>query len=87
MLRLYVAGDAPNSQLALQRLKEFCAEHLADQHQLEIVDIIRQPDRALADHVLLTPTLVKLEPAPVRTIVGNLSESAVLLRALGLGSR
>lgn len=85
-LRLYIAGDAPNSQLALERLREFCATHLADRHQLEIVDVIREPERALADRVLLTPTLLKLTPAPVRRIIGNLSEPAVLARAIGVGS-
>ena len=83
-LRLYVAGDAPNSQIAVERLRAFCAAHLADEYRLEIVDIIREPGRALADRVLLTPTLVKLEPAPVRTIIGNLSESEVLARVLGV---
>ncbi len=85
-LRLYVAGDAPNSQLAVERLQAFCAEHLADQYQLEVVDVIREPGRALTDRVLLTPTLVKLAPAPVRTIIGNLGEPVVLARALGVGS-
>lgn len=85
-LRLYVAGDAPNSQLALQRLQEFCRAHLEGRYQLEIVDVIRQPERALADRVLLTPMLLRVKPAPVRTIIGNLSETAALARALGVGS-
>lgn len=85
LLRLYVAGDGPNSELALLRLQEFCTEHLGDRYQLEIVDVIREPGRALADRVLLTPTLVRVSPAPERTIIGNLSESAVLARALGVG--
>lgn len=83
-LRLYVAGDAPNSQLAVQRLQAFCTEHLANRHSLEIVDIIREPGRALADRVLLTPTLVKLAPAPVRTVIGNLGDADVLAQALGV---
>lgn len=85
-LRLYVAGDAQNSLLAVARLREFCAAHLANRYQLEIVDVIHEPGRALRDRVLLTPTLVKLSPAPVRRIIGNLNEPAALARALGVGS-
>lgn len=84
-LRLYVAGDSPNSALAIARLQEFCAAHLADRYRLEIVDVIREPARAAADQVLLTPTLVKLSPAPRRTLIGNLGEPEVLARALGAG--
>lgn len=84
VLRLYVAGDAANSELAVQRLRAFCAEHLPDRCELEVVDIIREPGRALADRILLTPTLVRLAPAPVRTIIGNLSDPAQLATVLGV---
>lgn len=83
-LRLYVAGDGPNSQLALQRLQAFCAAHLANRYHLEVVDVIKDPARALQDQVLLTPTLVKLEPAPVQTVIGNLREPELLARVLGV---
>lgn len=83
-LRLYVVGDAPNSTLALSNLSAFCRTYLPDQHEIEVVDVFRQPKRALVDNILMTPTLVKLGPAPVRRIVGTLSQAQQLLQALGL---
>jgi circadian clock protein KaiB len=82
--RLYVAGDAPNSLLAVANLRAICREFLAERHEIEIVDVLREPKRVLADDILLTPALVKLSPAPVRKIVGNLSQREPVLQALGL---
>lgn len=85
LLRLYVAGQLPNSQRALANLTTFCQRHLHDRHRIEVVDVLAHPDRALKDRVLLTPTLVILEPLPSRTLVGDLSETAALEQALAGG--
>jgi circadian clock protein KaiB len=82
--RLYVAGDAPNSVRAVANLRALCLEHLPDRHEIEVVDVLREPHRALADGVMLTPMLVKLLPAPQREIVGSLSHTHVILNSLGL---
>jgi circadian clock protein KaiB len=84
--RLYVAGDAPNSAQALANITAFCRMHLADRHELEVVNVFREPKRALTDGVFMTPTLVKVSPAPSRTVVGTLSDPGPLLRAFGLSS-
>ncbi len=82
--RLYVAGDCPNSIEAEFNLRTFCHAHLPEQHEIEIVDTLRTPERALADGVLLTPMLVKLSPAPSLKIVGRLNSFAPLLVSLEL---
>lgn len=82
--RLYVAGDSLNSAQALANLTALCRAHLPDRHEIEIVDVFRQPRRALADGILMTPTLLKLAPAPLRTLVGTLSQTQSVLLALGL---
>lgn len=82
---LYVAGDAPNSTAAIANLKALCRDHLPNRHQIEIVDVFLDPHRALVDEVFLTPTLVRLAPKPIRKIIGTLSRTEVVLRALGLG--
>ena len=82
--RLYVAGDAHNSTQALANIKSLCKAHLALRHQIEIVNVFREPERALADGIFMTPTLVKIAPAPVQRIVGTLSQRQTLLIALGL---
>lgn len=82
--RLYVAGDGPNSAQAVANLDAICREHLAERHEIEVVDVLREPQRALSDLVMLTPLLVKLSPEPIRKITGTLSQREPVLRALGL---
>jgi len=82
--RLYVAGDTNNSVQAVANLTSICRAHLPDRHEIEIVDVFRNPKRALTDGIFMTPTLVKLAPSPARRIVGTLSQTVPLLHALGL---
>ncbi len=82
-LRLYVAGNAPNSLRAIENLRAFCADTLCDAHELEIVDLLKEPARALADGIIVTPTLLKLSPLPARRVIGNLSDAAKLKSSLG----
>jgi circadian clock protein KaiB len=82
--RLYVAGNSSNSAQAKANLQAFCSEHLPERHQIEIVDVLVEPKRALTDGVLLTPTLVKVSPDPIRKIIGTLTQRPSLMAALGL---
>jgi circadian clock protein KaiB len=81
---LYVAGDTQNSALAVANLNVLCRNHLLDRHEIEIVDVFREPKRALAEGIFMTPTLVRLMPAPVKKIVGTLNQMETVLRTLGL---
>jgi len=82
--RLYVAGTTHNSTRASANLSSFCATHLPDRHEIEVVDVLREPKRAMADSVFMTPTLIKLDPAPDRRLIGTLSHTQLLLETLGL---
>ena len=82
--RLYVAGDAANSAQAIANLYALCRTYLPGRYKVEIVDAFRHPGRALADSIFMTPTLLKLAPAPPRRIVGTLSQIEPVLQALGL---
>lgn len=84
VLRLYIAGGAPNSLQAIANLEIICAEYLKEGHRLEIVDILDDPRRAMADGVIVTPSLTKLSPLPTAQIVGSLSDKKRVLLALGL---
>ncbi len=84
VLRLYVAGGAPNSMQAIANLEAICAEYLKDGHRLEVVDVLQDPRRAMAEGVLVTPSLTKLSPQPITQVVGNLSDKMRVLLALGL---
>ena len=83
-LRLFVADNAPNSAQAIANLDAFRLTHAPDCCEIEIVDVFREPKRALADGIFMTPTLVVLSPLPVRRIVGTLSHAPTLLLALGV---
>lgn len=82
--RLYVAGDALNSAQALTNLTALCRAHLRERHIIEVIDVFKDPQRALTDGIFMTPTLLKLSPAPVRKIVGTLSQVQPILQVLGL---
>jgi circadian clock protein KaiB len=85
VLRLYITGDAPNSVRARSNLAAITNERLAGrEHTIEEIDVLKDPRRALADNILVTPTLVRLKPDPERRIVGNLSEREKVVAALGL---
>lgn len=75
ILRLYVAGQTPKSVAALRNLKRFCAEHLSDRYQIEVIDLIESPQRAAEDQILAIPTLVRRLPKPLRKIIGDLSQT------------
>jgi circadian clock protein KaiB len=84
--RLYVAGDVQNSAQAIANLTAFCKEHLPGHHQIEIVDVFKEPKRAMSEGIFMTPTLVKLAPAPTGRIIGTLSQIPAMLQVIGLAS-
>lgn len=84
--RLYVAGDAPNSLQARANLTQICETYLPDRHEIEIVDVLADPKRALRELILITPTLVTDSPYPGHRIVGTLSNTEPILQILGLGA-
>lgn len=84
--RLYVADDALNSAQAQANLTALCRTYLADRCEVDLVDVFKEPKRALLDGIFMTPTLIRLAPLPVRRIVGTLSQTAVVLRALDVDS-
>jgi circadian clock protein KaiB len=87
LLRLYIAAETPNSIRAIANLKVICREFCGDCCKVEVVDILKEPLRALGEGVLVTPTLIKLSPPPVQKIVGDLSEKFTVALALGLEGR
>jgi circadian clock protein KaiB len=82
LLRLYVAGNAPNSLRAVANAKAICEEYLTSRYDLEIVDLLKHPNRALKDGIIVTPTLLRLRPLPVQRVIGNLSDTNQVLLTL-----
>jgi len=83
-LRLYVAGQTPKSLKAFANLKQICEEHLAGKYQIEIIDLLVNPQLARGDQILAIPTLVRKLPEPVRKIIGDLSDTERVLVGLDL---
>jgi circadian clock protein KaiB len=82
--RLYVADRTPNSALAMANLTALCRTHLPGRYEIEIVDVLRKPERAIADGVFMTPALVKITPSPIIRLTGTLTRTQATLQALGL---
>ena len=82
--RLYVAGSAENSLAAVANLRDICERYLPARHDVELIDVLLEPMRALADGVFMTPMLVKWAPSPMRKILGSLSETKTVLQSLDL---
>jgi len=86
-LRLYVAGQSPKSLAALANLKELCEIHLAGQYRIEVIDLVKKPQRARDDQIIAIPTLVRRLPQPVRKIIGDLCDRRQTLIGLELSEK
>ena len=83
-LRLYVAGNTPNSIAAFANLKEICEKHLGGKYEIEVIDLLRNPQLAAGDQIIAVPTLVRRLPYPVKKIIGDLSNQERVLVGLEL---
>ena len=83
-LRLYVAGQTPKSVRAFDNLKAMCEEHLKGRYEIEVIDLRKNPQLARGDQIVAIPTLVRKLPLPLRTIIGDLSNSILLLVGMDL---
>jgi len=82
-LRLYVAGESPNSRRAIMNLKRILVEHFENRFDLEIIDALGNPLKPIHDGILLTPTLIRLDAEPPVSIFGDLSDTEQVLLLLG----
>ena len=87
LLRLYVAGQTPKSILAFRNLKQICEEHLHGRYEIEVIDLIENPQLAQGDQILAVPTLVRRLPEPIKKIIGDLSNTDRVLVGLDLQVR
>jgi circadian clock protein KaiB len=85
-LRLYVAGQTPKSLTAFANLKMICETHLKGRYDIEIIDLLAQPQLSKGDQILAIPTMVRKLPQPVRKIIGDLSDTERVLVGLDLRS-
>lgn len=87
LLRLYIAGQSARSAAALANLESICEEHLAGRYQIEVIDLLKQPQLARGDQIIAVPTLVRRLPPPMKRIIGDLSSEHSVLVGLDLRPR
>jgi circadian clock protein KaiB len=87
LLRLFVTGTTPKSMRAIANIKSICEEHLKGRYQLEIIDLYKCPKLAKGERIVAVPTLVKQLPAPIRKLVGELSDREKVLFGLDITAR
>jgi len=83
-LRLYVAGQTPNSITAMANLKKICEDQLRGKYRIEVIDLLEKPQLAKGDQIIAIPTLVRRLPPPVKKIIGNLSKAESVVVGLDL---
>lgn len=86
-LRLYVAGQTPKSLRAFANLRRICEEHLGNRYEIEVLDLLENPQLAAGDQILAIPTLVRRLPPPITRIIGDLSDTERVLVGLDLRER
>jgi circadian clock protein KaiB len=85
-LRLYVAGQTRKSITAFANLKKICDEHLAGKYQIEVIDLLKNPQLAKGDQIIALPTLVRKLPEPIKKIIGDLANTERVLVGLDIRS-
>jgi len=83
-LCLYVAGKTQKSNNAIENLKKYCENELKDQYTIEIIDLLEHLHLAEGEQIIAVPTLIKKLPAPMRVLVGDLSDKTKVLVGLNL---
>jgi circadian clock protein KaiB len=81
-LRLYVAGTSLRSTRAVQNAREICDAHLPGGYDLEVIDLLQQPERAKEDQIIAVPVLIKRTPLPLKRILGDLTDRASVIACL-----
>jgi len=84
LLRLYIAGMTDKSAQAVQNIRKICEENLKGRYELEVIDILQQPELAYQAQIIAAPTLIKKLPLPLRRLIGDMSIKERILVGLDL---
>jgi circadian clock protein KaiB len=84
LLRLFIAGNTPNSNRAFNKIKNICEEYLPGRYELEVIDIYEQPELMEQEQIIAIPTLVKKLPPPLQKFIGDLANTEKVLLGLDI---
>ena len=83
-LRLFVSGTTPRSAQAIQNIRDICEQTMEGRYELEVIDIYQQPESMAPEQIVVTPTLIKKLPLPVRRVIGDLSDAQKVIVGLDI---
>jgi circadian clock protein KaiB len=83
-LSLFVTGSSPKSLRAIRNIRTFCEEKLHGCYELKVIDIYQHPEQIKSEQIVVTPTLIKKRPLPLRILIGDLSNIDQLLLGLNI---
>jgi circadian clock protein KaiB len=84
VLSLFVTGSTPKSIRAIRNIQTLCEEMLNGCYELKVIDIYQHPEQVKPEQIVVTPTLIKKQPRPLRILIGDLSNKDRLLLALDI---
>lgn len=84
ILQLYVSGMSPKSMEAIENIERICKTHLDGAFDLEIIDIYKNPEIAMNQQIVFSPSLIKLLPLPKKTMIGTFSDAKKVILGLGI---
>jgi circadian clock protein KaiB len=86
VLKLYVAGQSPKSANAIVNIKKLCEANLQGRYVLDVIDLYQQPQLAQGEQIIVVPTLIRELPSPLRRVIGDLSNTDLVLVGLDIRS-
>ena len=84
VLQLYVSGMSLKSMEAIQNIKRICNEFLKGKFELEIIDLYKNPELAIEQHIVFSPSLVKQSPLPKKILIGTFADTEKVMKGLGI---
>ncbi len=83
-LWLYVAGRTSKSAAAFRNLERICEKYLCGRYHIDVIDLVKNPQLARENQIVAMPAVVRKRPLPIRKIIGDLSNTELVLAGLDL---
>lgn len=83
-LRLYMTAQITSSLRAIRNLRELLENELKGLYSLEVIDILKNPQLAEEEKILVTPTLARVLPPPIKRVIGDSSDKEKVLLGLDI---
>ncbi|MEO6252623.1 MAG: circadian clock KaiB family protein [Ferruginibacter sp.] len=84
ILQLFVSGMSLKSMEAIENIKQLCKEYLQGPVDLQIIDLYKNPELAIEQQIVFSPSLIKQSPLPKKTVIGSFADTERVIKGLGL---